>query len=111
VTKFLLVLATVADLALAALLVGVSGFLFGGGPESMHAGFLTMVGYVAAVMGCLAAPIAGFKTRQSRSWSGSSVGARRRRDGGADDSRALLDGRDEPVGSVLALDRSGPGIG
>jgi hypothetical protein len=60
VTKFLLVLATVADLALAALLVGVSGFLFGGGPESMHAGFLTMVGYVAAVIGCLAAPIAGF---------------------------------------------------
>ncbi|MGA8971501.1 MAG: hypothetical protein WB499_19980 [Pseudolabrys sp.] len=58
--KFLLVLATVVDFALAALLVGVSGFLFGGGPESMHAGFLAMVGYVAAVIGCLAAPIAGF---------------------------------------------------
>lgn len=58
--KFLLVLATVVDFALAALLVGVSGFLFGGGPESMHAGFLAMVGYVGAVIGCLAAPIAGF---------------------------------------------------
>jgi hypothetical protein len=60
VTKVLLVLATVVDLALAALLVGVSGFLFGGGPESMHGGFLTMVGYLAALIGCLAAPIVGF---------------------------------------------------
>ncbi|MGB9041933.1 MAG: hypothetical protein WCC81_05625, partial [Pseudolabrys sp.] len=60
VAKFLLVLATVVEFALAALLVGVSGFLFGGGPESMHAGFLAKVGYVAAVIGRLAAPIAGF---------------------------------------------------
>jgi hypothetical protein len=37
VAKLLLVLAMVANGALAALLVGVSGFLFGGGPESMHA--------------------------------------------------------------------------
>jgi len=58
--KFLLVVATIADLALAALLVGVSGFLFGGGPESMHAGSLAAVAYVAAVIGCLVAPIAGF---------------------------------------------------
>ena len=58
--KFLLVLATIADLALAALLVGVSGFMFGGGPESMHAGSLAAAGYIAAVIGCLAAPIAGF---------------------------------------------------
>ena len=58
--KFLLVLATVANGALAALLVGVSGFLFGGGPESMHAGALAATGYVFAVIACLAAPIVGF---------------------------------------------------
>jgi hypothetical protein len=60
VVKFLLVVATVADGALAALLVGVSGFLFGGGPESMHAGVLAAMAYFAAVIACLAAPIAGF---------------------------------------------------
>jgi hypothetical protein len=60
VATFLLVVATVADLALAALLVGVSGFLFGGGPESAQAGALAAAGYVVAVIGCLAAPIAGF---------------------------------------------------
>jgi len=60
VAKFLLVLATTADLALAALLVGVSGFLFGGGPESVHAKTLAMAGYIAAIIGCLVAPIAGF---------------------------------------------------
>jgi len=60
VTIFLLVVATIADIALAALLVGVSGFLFGGGPESMHAGSLAATAYVAAVIGCVAAPIAGF---------------------------------------------------
>lgn len=58
--KALLVLATIADLAIAALLVAVSGFLFGSGPESMHAGALMAAGYVAAVIACLAAPAAGF---------------------------------------------------
>jgi hypothetical protein len=60
VAKLLLVLATVANGALAALLVGVSGFLFGGGPESMHAGALAATGYVLAVIACLVAPIVGF---------------------------------------------------
>jgi hypothetical protein len=60
VVKFLLVVATVADGALAALLVGVSGFLFGGGPESMRAGALAAVAYFALVITCLAAPVAGF---------------------------------------------------
>jgi hypothetical protein len=60
VLTFLLVAATLADLALAALLVGVSGFMFGSGPESAHAGSLAAVAYIAAVIGCLAAPIAGF---------------------------------------------------
>jgi hypothetical protein len=60
VAKFLLVLATIADLALATLLVGVSGFMFGGGPESMHAGALAAAGFFAAVIACLVAPVAGF---------------------------------------------------
>jgi hypothetical protein len=58
VVIFLLVVATVVDGALAALLIGVSGFWLGGGPESAHAGALAAV--IAAVVACLAAPIAGF---------------------------------------------------
>lgn len=57
---FLLVVATVVDGALAALLIGVSGFWLGGGPESAHAGVLAAVAFIAAVVACLAAPIAGF---------------------------------------------------
>jgi len=60
VVIFLLVVATVVDGALAALLIGVSGFWFGGGPESAHAGALAALVFVAAVIGCLAAPVAGF---------------------------------------------------
>jgi hypothetical protein len=60
VVKFFLVVATVADGLLAALLVGVSGFLFGGGPQSTHAGPLWAVTYFTAVVACLVAPIAGF---------------------------------------------------
>ena len=58
--KFLLVIAALADLALAALLIGVSGFLFGGGPQSMNAGAWAAVAYGGAVLACIAAPIAGF---------------------------------------------------
>jgi hypothetical protein len=60
VAIFFLVLATITDLALAALLVGVSGFMFGSGPESGHAGSVAAAGYTAAVIACMAAPIAGF---------------------------------------------------
>ena len=56
----LLVVAAIADLALAALLIGVSGFIFGAGPESMHGGLLFAVGYVAGIILCVAAPVAGF---------------------------------------------------
>lgn len=56
----LLVLAAIADLAIAGLLVAVSGFIVGAGPESMHAGAFTAAGYVAAVLVSLAAPVAGF---------------------------------------------------
>jgi hypothetical protein len=58
--KALLVLAAIADLAIAALLVAVSGFIFGSGPESMHAGSMMAAGYIAAVFACLAAPVLGF---------------------------------------------------
>jgi hypothetical protein len=57
VVIFLLVIAMVVDGALAALLIGVSGFLF---PESLHAGALAAVAFFAAVIACLVAPVAGF---------------------------------------------------
>jgi hypothetical protein len=60
VVIFLLVIAMVVDGALAALLIGVSGFLFGGGPESLHAGALAAVAFFAAVIACLVAPVEGF---------------------------------------------------
>ena len=55
-----LIIAAIVDLALAALMIGVSGFLFGAGPESMHGGALLKAAYAADVIACLAAPVAGF---------------------------------------------------
>ncbi len=40
-------------MARATLVVGVSGFMYGGGP--MHAGALAATGFVLAVIACLAA--------------------------------------------------------
>ena len=57
--KALLTVAAVVDTAIAVLLVSVSGFLFGSGPESMHGGAWIAAGFAAAVIACLAAPIAG----------------------------------------------------
>lgn len=59
-TKGLLIVTGLIDLALAALLVGVSGFIIGTGPESMKGGPLLTAAYVAAVIACVAAPVAGF---------------------------------------------------
>lgn len=59
----LLILATVVDLALAALVVGVSGFIIGGGPESVHGGKAAEAAIAAAVAGCVLAPIIGFVLR------------------------------------------------
>ena len=59
-TKFILVLAAIVDLGLAALMIGVSGFLFGAGPESMHGGVWLMAAYALGVGACVAAPIVGF---------------------------------------------------
>jgi hypothetical protein len=55
-----LVLATIVDLAIAALLIGVSGFVFGSGPESYHGGTLFAAAYIAAVIACVVAPATGF---------------------------------------------------
>ena len=54
-----LILATVIDLGLAALLIGVSGFVFGG-PEGMRADPLAVAGWSAMLAAALAAPILGF---------------------------------------------------
>ena len=59
-TKVFLVVAALIDLAIAALLIGVSGFMTGGGPESMNAGGFSAAAYWAAVVVCIAAPVAGF---------------------------------------------------
>ena len=58
--RAVLIIAAIVDVALAALMVAVSGFLFGSGPESMHGGGLLTAAYAAGVIACLAAPIAGF---------------------------------------------------
>jgi len=58
--KALLAIAAVVDVALAVLLVSVSGFLFGGGPQSMNAGLPAALLYGGAIVACLAAPIIGF---------------------------------------------------
>lgn len=58
--KTSLVLATVIDLAIAALLVWVSGFLIGTGPESVRASGPVEVVYAAGIIACVVAPIAGF---------------------------------------------------
>ena len=60
VTKAFLIIAAIVDLALAALLIAVSGFMFGGGPESIHAGSMAAVLYTAAVIACVVLPIGGF---------------------------------------------------
>jgi hypothetical protein len=60
VTKALLIVAALIDLALAVLLIAVSGFITGGGPQSMNAGGLAAAAYWAAVVACVAVPVAGF---------------------------------------------------
>lgn len=47
---FTLVLATVVDLALATLLIGVSGFVFDGGPEGMRGEFCPAAALLAVAI-------------------------------------------------------------
>lgn len=58
--KVVLILAAVADLALAALLIFISGFIFGGGPEGMKGETGAVIVWAAALVVAVAAPIAGF---------------------------------------------------
>ncbi len=58
--KALLIIATVVDLALAALLIAVSGFIFGGGPEGLRGALGPAAGWGPAFVACLAAPPVGF---------------------------------------------------
>ena len=58
--KVVIVLAGIADWLVAALLIAVSGFVFGNGPESVHGGLPAAAGWVAMIIVCLAAPVVGF---------------------------------------------------
>jgi hypothetical protein len=59
----LLILASVADGLLAVLLIAVSGFVFGGGPEGGHGDPSEVAIWSAGLILCIAAPIAGFVLR------------------------------------------------
>ncbi|MGZ5898406.1 MAG: hypothetical protein ACXWK3_01615 [Reyranella sp.] len=58
--KIIYTIAVLADLALAVLLVALSGFIFGGGPEGMHGEAGGVIAWWAGFIGTLAAPILGF---------------------------------------------------
>ncbi len=58
--KIMYAIAVVADLALAVLLVALSGFTFGGGPEGMHGELGAAITWWAGFIATLAAPILGF---------------------------------------------------
>ena len=60
----LLVLATIVDLLLAGLLVNVSGFIFGGGPQGSGGGASGIAAWSACLFACLAAPILGWVLRR-----------------------------------------------
>jgi len=59
VANIFLFVAAVVDLILFAILISISGFLFGTGPQSMHGGALMATVYTVGVIACLAAPVAG----------------------------------------------------
>lgn len=58
-----LILAMIVDLALAILLVAVSGFVFGGGPEGANGEPTAAMLWLLGFGGCIAAPVAGFLLR------------------------------------------------
>jgi hypothetical protein len=74
--KILLVVAALVDLALAALLVAVSGFFFGGGgPEGMHGDIWPAIGWWAMFIASLGAPVAGvLLMRHNRPGTGALIG-------------------------------------
>jgi hypothetical protein len=58
--KIIYAIAVVADLALAVLLVALSGFIFGDGPEGMHGETAAAIAWWAGFLGTLGAPFLGF---------------------------------------------------
>ena len=64
--RWLLIAATIVDGALAVLLIAISGFIVGSGPESVQAGRWGVAALTSAVMACLAASAAGFAMRACR---------------------------------------------
>jgi hypothetical protein len=57
--KIFCAIAVVADLALAAFLVALSGFIFGGGPEGMHGETGAAMIWWGAFISALVAPVLG----------------------------------------------------
>jgi hypothetical protein len=73
--KILLAVATPVDLALAALLVAVSGFIFGGGPEGMHGDIWPEIGWWVMLIASLGAPVVGvLLVRRKRPGTGALIG-------------------------------------
>jgi len=62
----LLTIAAIVDALLGVLLVAVSGFVFGPGPESSNGDPAAVAAWMVAVIGCIAAPIGGFILRAHR---------------------------------------------
>jgi hypothetical protein len=70
----LLILGMIVDLLLAALLVGVSGFIFGGGPEGGHGEIAGVLMWSFGMLMSLGCPIAGIMLRAGhRSGTGTAV--------------------------------------
>ena len=63
---FLLILASIIDASLGAVLIAISGFIFGSGPESSNGDPAAIASWAGALTGCIAAPIAGFILRRYR---------------------------------------------
>ena len=55
-----LIVATIVDVLLAAFLVAISGLIFGPGPESANGEPTAVALWIAGLLFCLIAPLAGF---------------------------------------------------
>jgi hypothetical protein len=60
----LLILAAIVDVLLGVLLIAVSGFIIGSGPEGLGGNTSDMLVWIAGLVACIAAPIAGFVLRR-----------------------------------------------
>jgi len=59
----LLILAAIVDTLLAVLLLWVSGFVFGGGPEGSGGDLSSVAAWSGALAACIGSPVAGFILR------------------------------------------------